>query len=105
MLEEPSGVQLELTEPVALLLDEPPDVERVAAAHGFRFFTSVAALREYVEREVLQGEARAAQIRGVPRVGWPSRRVTPPTTVTSRVAVSSPAWIIPASRGAPAPTS
>jgi hypothetical protein len=56
----PDGVQLGLTEPVALLLDEPPDVERVAAAHGYRFFTSVDALRHYVEREVLEGEARAA---------------------------------------------
>jgi hypothetical protein len=56
----PDGMQIGLTEPVALLLDEPPEVERVAAAHGFRFFTSVDALREYVEREVLQGEARAA---------------------------------------------
>jgi hypothetical protein len=56
----PDGMQLGLTEPVALLLDEPPDVGRVATAHGFRFFTSVDALRHYVEREVLEGEARAA---------------------------------------------
>jgi Protein of unknown function DUF262 len=49
----PEGVQLELTEPVALLLNEPPEVERIAAAHGYRYFTTVDALREYVEREVL----------------------------------------------------
>ena len=58
----PEGMQLELTEPVALLLNEPPEVERVAAAHGFRFFTSPAALKEYVEREVLEGQARVGQI-------------------------------------------
>jgi hypothetical protein len=49
----PEGVQVELTEPVALLLNEPSEVERVAAERGFRFFTSVSALREYVEHEVL----------------------------------------------------
>jgi Protein of unknown function DUF262 len=58
----PEGMQLELTEPVALLLNEPTEVERVAAANGFRFFTSSEALREYVEREVLEGLARAGQI-------------------------------------------
>jgi hypothetical protein len=55
-------MQLALTEPVALLLNEPPEVERVAAANGFRFFTSPEALKEYVEREVLEGLARAGQI-------------------------------------------
>lgn len=54
----PEGLQLELTEPVALLLSEPPEVERAAAARGFRYFTSVEELREYVETEVL-GEAAA----------------------------------------------
>lgn len=54
----PEGLQLELTEPVALLLNEPPEVERAAAARGFRFFTTVEALKEYVRREVL-GEAAA----------------------------------------------
>jgi hypothetical protein len=53
----PDGVQLELTEPVALLLNEPPDVGRVAAEHGFRFFTTVEALQAYVESEVLESEA------------------------------------------------
>lgn len=49
----PGGVQAELTEPVALLLNEPPDVQRVAAERGFRFFTSVDALKSYVSTEVL----------------------------------------------------
>lgn len=53
----PDGVQLELTEPVALLLNEPPDVQRVAAERGFRSFTTVEALKTYVETEVLEDEA------------------------------------------------
>jgi hypothetical protein len=64
----PEGMQLERTEPVALLLNESPEVERAAAAHGFRFFTSPAALRHYVEREVLEevtlGQTRLAGIAG-----------------------------------------
>lgn len=53
----PDGVQLELTEPVALLLNEPPDVQRVAAERGFRSFTTVDALKAYIETEVLEDEA------------------------------------------------
>ena len=53
----PEGMQLELTEPVALLLNEPPEVGQLAAEHGFRFFTSVDALKAYVESEVLEAEA------------------------------------------------
>lgn len=53
----PDGVQLELTELVALLLNEPPDVQRVAAERGFRSFTTVEALKAYIETEVLEDEA------------------------------------------------
>jgi hypothetical protein len=53
----PEGVQLELTERVALLLNEPPEVGSLAAEHGFRFFTTVEALKAYVESEVLEAEA------------------------------------------------
>jgi hypothetical protein len=59
----PEGMQLELTEPVALLLNEPPEVEHVAAERGLRFFTSVSALREYVEREILAKESESEQTR------------------------------------------
>lgn len=51
----PDGLQQGLSQPVALLLNEPPEVERLAAARGFRFFTSADALKVYVETEVLQG--------------------------------------------------
>lgn len=53
----PEGVQLELTEPVALLLNESADVHRIAAESGFRYFTSPDAFRAYVDSEVLNDEA------------------------------------------------
>lgn len=53
----PEGVQLELTEPVALLLNEPAEVGQIAAEHGFRVFTSVEALKVYLESEVLEADA------------------------------------------------
>ncbi len=56
----PDGVQVELTEPIALLLNEAPEVERAAAEHGFRFFTNPASLRSYVEKEVLGGSLTTA---------------------------------------------
>lgn len=36
---------------IALLLDEPPSVRDVAGSHGFRYFTSVEELQDYVETE------------------------------------------------------
>ena len=53
----PDGLQPGLTNPVALLLDEPKDVLAIASAAGFRCFTSPAELRSYVEAEILQKEA------------------------------------------------
>lgn len=43
----PRGLQMEFSEPVALLLNEPLDVYQVAVNHGYRPFTSVAGLRGY----------------------------------------------------------
>jgi hypothetical protein len=42
-----------LSEPVALLLDEPAETLRVAHQAGFRCFTDAADFRRYVEYEVL----------------------------------------------------
>ncbi len=53
----PEGVQVGLTEPIALLLNEPPDVQRIAGERGFRFFTTVEAFKTYVETEVLEERA------------------------------------------------
>ena len=44
----PSGLQAQLSEPVAVLIDESPEVLRVASRHGFRCFTSPDAFRRYV---------------------------------------------------------
>ena len=49
----PSGLQEGLSQPVAVLIDEGPDVEAAASQAGFRFFTSVESFRQYVEREIL----------------------------------------------------
>jgi hypothetical protein len=43
----PRGLQIELTEPVALLLDEPPEVLEAASRHGYRSFTRAEDLRTY----------------------------------------------------------
>ena len=44
----PSGVQEELTEPVAVLLGESAELISMASAAGFRCFTSTAAFKSYV---------------------------------------------------------
>lgn len=50
----PDGLQVGLTEPVALLLNEPPKVERAAVSCGFRCFSSADALRYHVETQFLE---------------------------------------------------
>ena len=49
----PSGLQEELSEPVAVLLNEGPEVIALANQAGFRCFTSVDAFKQYASREVL----------------------------------------------------
>ena len=49
----PSGIQAELSQPVAVLLNEEPATLALASAAGFRCFTSPSAFRSYVEREIL----------------------------------------------------
>ena len=58
----PEGLQVGLSEPVALLLDEPLEMLQLANARGFRYFTDIESFREYVSQEVLAGE-------GMPAVG------------------------------------
>lgn len=45
----PDGLQAELSEPVAVLLDEGPQLISLASAAGFRCFTSVKAAKKYVQ--------------------------------------------------------
>ena len=49
----PNGLQPGLTAPVAVLLNEPQTVLDTANSAGFRYFTTVAAFRRYVETEIL----------------------------------------------------
>ena len=49
----PNGLQEGLSQPVALLIDEPIEVEEAVNRAGFTFFTSVKAFRGYVKREIL----------------------------------------------------
>lgn len=55
----PDGVEEELSEPIALLLNEPDAVLAAAAEYGFRCFTDRKAFERYVLSEVL-GQADAA---------------------------------------------
>ncbi len=50
------GLQPGLTEPVAVLLNESPEVLVLASAAGFRCFTTVTEFRAYVEAEILKLE-------------------------------------------------
>ena len=49
----PEGLQAELSQPVAVLIDEGPEVHEFANAHGFRYFTSIDSFKQYVHREIL----------------------------------------------------
>jgi hypothetical protein len=52
----PSGLQEELSQPVAVLLNEGPEVVAFASQSGFRVFTEVDAFKKYVRNEVLGEE-------------------------------------------------
>ena len=48
----PEGLQVGLSAPVAVLLNEPPEVLSIASASGYRCFTTSDAFRTYVEAEI-----------------------------------------------------
>jgi hypothetical protein len=52
----PMGVQEELSQPVAVLLNEDPETLAIASEAGFRCFTDAKAFKRYVRREVLAGD-------------------------------------------------
>jgi hypothetical protein len=58
----PSGVQPELTEPVALLIDEPVEVWNAATAYGYRIFISAQAFRDYCQALLLTAGASAGSV-------------------------------------------
>jgi len=47
------GLQIGLSEPVALLIAEDHETLELASSRGFRCFTDVESFREYVEQEIL----------------------------------------------------
>lgn len=49
----PNGIQEELSEPVAVLLNETAEVISLASGAGFRCFTSTDDFKAYVEKEIL----------------------------------------------------
>lgn len=55
----PNGIQEELSQPVALLLNEGSDVLAIASQAGFRCFVSAEELRRYVRSEILAEEMAA----------------------------------------------
>lgn len=57
----PDGVQAELSEPVAVLLDESAELISLASAAGFRCFTSVSGFKAYLGKlTVANGDEAAA---------------------------------------------
>lgn len=49
----PDGVQSELSEPVAVLIDEDVEVLAAAGRNGYRFFTSPDDFKQYINNEIL----------------------------------------------------
>lgn len=54
----PDGVQEELSQPVAVLLNEGSETIGIASKAGFRCFVSVKDFKDYVEKEILAGEGQ-----------------------------------------------
>ncbi|MBW4515762.1 MAG: DUF262 domain-containing protein [Timaviella obliquedivisa GSE-PSE-MK23-08B] len=48
-----NGIQEGYSQPVALLLDEKPELENLANQAGYRFFTNIESFKQYVQREIL----------------------------------------------------
>ena len=55
----PSGIQEELSQPVAVLLNEDAETIAIASQSGFRCFTTVSEFQKYVHAEVLADEVAA----------------------------------------------
>lgn len=68
----PEGLQPGLTDRVALLLNEAPQVEQAAGKHGYRFFTSGDDLIAYVQTELEDALADGSGHEGSGGGGSPS---------------------------------
>ncbi len=67
----PEGVQPGLTQPAAVLLNEPPSIWEIASRAGYRCFTTADDFREYVSREILAETPDQG-------ASWPSSMPPPP---------------------------
>lgn len=54
----PDGVQEELSQPVAVLLGEGPEVLSIAGQAGFRYFTDESTFKSYIRNEILGESGR-----------------------------------------------
>ncbi len=50
----PLGIQEELSEPVAVLINEGSEILSLANSAGFRCFTSIESFKNYVQREIVK---------------------------------------------------
>ena len=55
----PNGIQEELSQPVAVLLNESTETIGIASQAGYRCFTGIEEFRGYVESEILSGGSHA----------------------------------------------
>jgi hypothetical protein len=55
----PDGIQAELSQPVAVLLNENAETLALASRAGFRCFTAARDFRDYAEKDILAGEGEA----------------------------------------------
>ena len=52
----PNGIQEELSQPVAVLLNEDAETLAIASGAGFRCFTTATDFRAYVHKEILASD-------------------------------------------------
>lgn len=55
----PNGIQEELSQPVAVLLNESTETMGIASQAGYRCFTGIEEFRRYVENDILAGGTHA----------------------------------------------
>ena len=55
----PNGLQEGYSQPVALLIDEDQETKRMASQAGFRFYTDVESLKQYVRSQILATSSAA----------------------------------------------
>ena len=60
-----NGIQEELSQPVAVLLNEGPETVNVASLAGFRCFTTIQDFKYYVEKEILAGGGQGVALETV----------------------------------------